>query len=300
MSLQPNSLHITSLDGLKLNVLEWSRKGIPCLLIHGLGDSSCIWHDVAPAFAVQFRTLAIDLRGHGDSDWDPDLNYDVATLMRDVTSIMVAFNVDRIHVVGHSLGGEVALRFAAANPERVLGLVLVDFGPELNPCGVDHINAELDSTPRLYRSIDEYTQRLAERHALASSAIVQHIAIKTLSSKGAEGFELKRDPRFGEGNRIRNEDRLRQHRNEDLLWRALARIQCPTLVVRGSASSILFHEIAGRMVNDVLSSGQLVEINFSGHVVMMDNPGEFGDVVLEFLNDEKRFSNVSNEAIDVS
>ena len=65
-----------------LSVTEWSRRGLPCVMLHGFGDAGCVWNYLAIRLAPRFRVAAMDLRGHGDSDWDPETRYDIENLHR--------------------------------------------------------------------------------------------------------------------------------------------------------------------------------------------------------------------------
>jgi pimeloyl-ACP methyl ester carboxylesterase len=116
---------------ISLSIKEWSRRGSPLVMIHGLGDASSIWNYFAIRAAPQFHVAAIDLRGHGDSDWDPEARYGTATFAADLTKAVAALGFDRMILIGHSLGADVAIRFAADHPARVAALIIVDFGPEL-------------------------------------------------------------------------------------------------------------------------------------------------------------------------
>ncbi|MEU6843822.1 alpha/beta hydrolase [Streptomyces sp. NPDC046716] len=97
---------------------------VPLLLLHGLGEGAADWAQVAPEFARDHRVYALDLRGHGQSDW-PD-RYSLELMRDDVTAFLDALGLDRVRVVAHSMGGVVACLLAAAAPERVTRLVLED------------------------------------------------------------------------------------------------------------------------------------------------------------------------------
>jgi pimeloyl-ACP methyl ester carboxylesterase len=71
-----NSVKIRVANRASLHVLEWSRQAFPCVFVHGFGDAACVWHQLATRLEPRFRTLAIDLRGQGNSDWDPEGRYD--------------------------------------------------------------------------------------------------------------------------------------------------------------------------------------------------------------------------------
>src|SRR5579863_4459490 len=121
---------------ISLSIKEWSRRGSPLVMIHGLGDASGVWNYLAIRTAPQFHVAALDLRGHGDSDWDPEARYDTATLAADLGKALAALGFERMILIGHSLGADVAIRFAADHAERVAALVIVDYGPELQKSGI--------------------------------------------------------------------------------------------------------------------------------------------------------------------
>jgi esterase len=102
-------------------------------MVHGFGDASCVWTAVAQRLAG-LRTTSFDLPGHGNSDWDLSQRYDALTITDDLAEIINDLELDRFVLVGHSLGGEVALRYACRS-NRLAALVLVDTGPELNKAG---------------------------------------------------------------------------------------------------------------------------------------------------------------------
>ena len=83
------------------------------LLIHGLDEPGVIWDDFAPVVAPYYRTIAMDLRGHGDSAHDPERRYDYQSHVRDLEAITAALEIDRLVLVGHSLGGAAVLRATA-------------------------------------------------------------------------------------------------------------------------------------------------------------------------------------------
>ncbi|MEV0261893.1 alpha/beta fold hydrolase [Streptomyces sp. NPDC050617] len=96
----------------------------PLVLLHALGESSADWAAVTPAFARERRVYAPDLRGHGRSDWPGTYSLD---LMRtDVVRFLDALGLDRVDLIGHSMGGAVAYLLAASHPQRVNRLVLED------------------------------------------------------------------------------------------------------------------------------------------------------------------------------
>jgi 3-oxoadipate enol-lactonase len=111
--------------GIRLAYRVWGPADAPPLvLLHALGEGAADWDDVAPAFAGHWRVYAPDLRGHGRSDWPGD--YSVELMRADVLGFLDALGLDRVDLIGHSMGGLVAYLLAAEGPERVARLILED------------------------------------------------------------------------------------------------------------------------------------------------------------------------------
>ncbi|MCL4393427.1 MAG: alpha/beta hydrolase [Chloroflexi bacterium] len=115
------------LRGGRFHYREWSTSGLPIVLLHGLASQSHIFDYVAPLLAARMRVLALDQRGHGESD-KPDAGYDFANVTADLFALLDSLRIQRAVILGHSWGGNVALEFAARHPRRALALVLVDGG----------------------------------------------------------------------------------------------------------------------------------------------------------------------------
>ncbi len=233
--------------------------------------------------APQFRVLAMDLRGHGDSDWDPEARYDSETFTGDLTKIAAAFAFDRMVLVAHSLGADVAIRFAAENIARVAALVIVDFGPELDKAGVDELVRSYIAMPRTFASAEEYAQWLIARRPLADPSLLRRFARYNLRQLPSRSWELKSDATLATRSQISQFDATDGRYCCPDLWPALTRIKCPTLVIRGMGSGIFRYDVASRMVERALPDGRLANIAAAGHSVMMDNPIEFSANVIGFL-----------------
>src|SRR5262245_40096172 len=159
--MQPRDLRVKGSSGNELHLLEWSTEGVPMLLLHGFGNEAHIWDDFAPIVAPHYRTVALDHRGHGQSDWDREGRYDIDSLADDVEAVTAALGIGRMVIVAHSLGGRVATVFAGRNPERIAGLVLVDIGPEVDLRGSLRIRQDVESNlSPTFASVDEYARAL--------------------------------------------------------------------------------------------------------------------------------------------
>ncbi|MEX2159154.1 MAG: alpha/beta hydrolase [Dehalococcoidia bacterium] len=116
-----------SLRGLAFHYRDYPGAGRPVVLLHGVASSSRIWLLVGPLLGARFRTLALDQRGHGETD-KPDSGYDFASVTDDLAAFIDALGLERPVIAGHSWGGNVAVEFAARHPDVAAGLVLVDGG----------------------------------------------------------------------------------------------------------------------------------------------------------------------------
>ncbi len=283
--MEPRSLNLKGAHGLDLHLLEWSEEGIPLLLLHGFGNEAHLWDELAPLLAPHYRVLAIDLRGHGDSGWDPEGRYEIDTMVADIEAVTEALAIERLVAIGFSMGGRVVTCFAGRHPERIAGLVLVDIGPEVDPRGSSRVRSEaLASSTPLFESVEEYAAKLSLNYPAGSRDSLLRMARFGLRSRADGLFELKMDPL------LRSDDAMSESSAEaresaicEEMWAALAKISCPTLIVRGAASDILAPETADKMVDEVLQNGRLAIIPQAAHSVATDNPAAFNEVICNFV-----------------
>jgi pimeloyl-ACP methyl ester carboxylesterase len=123
---EPTDAFVT-LRGLRFHYRDWGGRGRPVVLLHGLASTARIWDLVAPLLTARHRVVALDQRGHGESD-KPDEGYDFATITGDLAAFLEALAFERPLLVGHSWGASVVLTFAAGWPGVPAGLALVDGG----------------------------------------------------------------------------------------------------------------------------------------------------------------------------
>jgi pimeloyl-ACP methyl ester carboxylesterase len=273
--MKSRSVYVSSAGGPKLHLSEWAGKEGDCILVRGFGEGSYIWNDLARRLSPSTRVMAIDLRGHGESDWDENSKYSTRVHADDVISVIEAVKITRFILVGHSLGAEIALRITSLWPQRVAGLVLADFGIDVDPQMSAHVLAEFKSETKIYSSVSEYVTLLQMKRPLAESALLQQFAANALRPLASGGFELKRDPALGYEENFEFE-------TDPALWKMLGQILCPVLLVRGVGSAILSPMLAARM-KDAIADCRLELIRMSGHSVMLDNPDDFSDVVQGFV-----------------
>jgi pimeloyl-ACP methyl ester carboxylesterase len=279
VELQPSARRVPGAHGLSLHLLEWSRDGTPLLLLHGFGHSARIWDPFVPDLATRYRTLALDARGHGDSDRDPEFRYNHAAVTRDVEAVVEHLGLERFVLVAHSMGGYASIRYSARHPERVLRLALVDAGPELSTRSRSARGAERAGVDRSFASPEAYAAVLARLYPGTEMPTLLHLARHWLRPRQDGGYEPKLDPTFlrpksaADPENRRRFDRAAWAKQEEArLWDCVARIRCPTLVVRGERSNMLSEATQRRMVDEVLADGCSVTIPGAGHALMLDAP----------------------------
>ena len=282
--MEPKSHRIRGAHGLELHLLEWSTEGVPLVLLHGLGNEAHLWDDFVPSVAPHYRVLALDQRGHGDSDWDPEARYDAESMADDLEAVLDALEIDRFVLVGFSMGGRVSMTFAGRHPERLAGLVIADIGPEVDARGVLRIGGEMaEHRAPVFTDAREYAAMLSLNYPAGQPHALKRMAEFGLRQREDGLFELKMDPKLrGE----RPADEATKAKEEAFIqqqWDALARIPCATLVVRGAASDILSPEIADKMVDEVLQNGRLAVVPQAAHSIMTDNPEGFEEAVCGFV-----------------
>jgi len=262
----------TTLNGLRFHFLDWGTEAQPpLLLLHGGAQTAHSWDDVAPDLARDHHVLALDQRGHGDSDWAPAGRYRRDDFVADIAAFLDDRGWRAAAVMALSLGGLNSIAFAARHPERVAGLVVVDVAPTISAIGGKAIATQL--AVRDFASFDEAVERAQAFNRLRSAENVRD-RLRHALKQGPDGrWTYKFDPNIGGGGLETDFERL---------WEQVHQIHCPTLLVRGAQSAILSRETAARFVRE-LPVSTVVEVPGAGHSVMGDNPTGFISAVRPFL-----------------
>lgn len=259
-----------------LHYLDWGpAEAPPVVLLHGITGHARVWDHLAEALVPGRRVLALDQRGHGDSDAAPDDDYRVATMADDLAAFADSLRLGRFALLGHSMGGRIAIQYAAAHPARLERLVIVDIGPDIALAGLQRVRDMMAQAPERIESEEWAVEYIRRANPLQD--------LEMLRQRVRHG--LKRGPdgeltwKYAKGLR----DMMRAGRRDAAdLWEPLPRIPCPTLVVRGAESDILAPEVAKTMI-ERLPDGRLVEIPGAGHTVPADRPEDFVRQVRAFL-----------------
>ena len=211
-------------NGLNFHLIDWGGGGEWLVLLHGLASQAHIWDLVAPRLTDSFRVIAIDQRGHGLSD-KPDRGYDWATITSDLDAILRAQKIDRAVLAGHSWGGNVALQYAADQPDRVSGLILIDGGFLQIGDRLDWPTVEkfLEPPDLIGTPVDEFRSGMKGWMGSAWSPEAEAITL--------QNFEIRADdtiaPWMRKSNHMQVVRTLWEHRPSEL-W---ARVACPVLLI---------------------------------------------------------------------
>ena len=269
--------HTVSLHGQRFHYTEWGPPAAPpVVLLHGITGHARTWDDEARLLAERRRVLALDQRGHGDSDPAPDGDYGDDALLGDLDAFVHALGLGRVSLLALSLGGRVAINYAGRYPAQVERLVVVDIGPEIAPAGRARVGTLMATAPERFASIEDVIIHMRANTPRYTDAMLRHRAQHAVRPLPGGGFTWKYDRALRDAIR---QGRLRVPADLWPQWRAIA---CPTLLVRGAESDVLSDETAKRMI-DALPAARLVVVPDAGHTVPGDQPAAFQALLREFL-----------------
>jgi pimeloyl-ACP methyl ester carboxylesterase len=275
----PTSRQIV-LDGMRFHYLDWPGPAPPVLLLHGGGLTAHTWDLTCVGLRKRHHCIALDQRGHGDSEWSPEVDYGREAHARDVQAFVDTLWLGRYVLVGQSMGAMNALVHAARNPGRVLALVVIDAGPDVRMEGVDRITEFTRSSTDL-GTIDEYVDRAVAFNPRRDPMILRRSIVHNLRKHPDGRWAWKWDPRKPRMTKALAEEWLKE------LWSDVDRIECPTLVVRGAESDVLTDEQAAELAGR-FKDGRWARIEGAGHNVQGDNARGLIDAVEPFLKEALR------------
>jgi pimeloyl-ACP methyl ester carboxylesterase len=275
---------------LRLHYVDWGDPGgPPLLLIHGGRDHCRNWDWVAAALREEWHIIAPDLRGHGDSQWSADGSYSMAGYIYDLAQLIHQQHLAPATIIGHSLGGNIALRYAGIYPETVARLVAIEgLGPSpqrLAEREAPTIAERMDQwileqrrlagrLPRRYASIEDAFRRMQEENPHLTAEQARHLTIHGANQNEDGTYSWKFD------NYVRAWPPYDMRgRDIQLLW---SRIRCPTLLLYGRESWAGDPAADGRAEH--FRHATVVGIDRAGHWLHHDRLNEFLRVVRQFLS----------------
>jgi len=264
-----------TVSDIRFHVVEWGeRTRQPLVLLHG-GSAHCRWWDFfAVPLARQYRPIAVDLRGHGDSGWAGDSSYQIEAYARDVVGLFRALNLSNVILVGHSLGGLVAGASAPLLEACLSGLVLIDTACRLTEHGARYMNALSRFAHPVYPSLEEAVRRfrLLPTANGANPEVLAHVARHAVTQLHDGTWTLKFDRRA-----------LARIEPCDVLP-SLGSLRCPILIIRGGNSSYFPAKTLSALGRSI-PKARTLEIPGAHHHVMLDAPGPLADAVRAFADE---------------
>ncbi len=266
-------LHVEVAPGRRLSALRWGATKPELVLLHGGAQNAHTFDTVA--LALRRPLLAIDLPGHGHSDGAPSGMSDVPGHARDVVAALGALGIERVPVVGMSLGGLVALSTASLAPDLVDRLGMIDVTPGLTSEKSGHITAFVNG-PRTFSSLDELVARtVAHNPSRSESSLrrgVLHNAVQL-----DDGSWVWRHQRFEPPSGARALDAA-------AMWDELSGVRAPVLLVRAMGSGSVIDDQDEAEFRRRLPLASIVHVADSGHSVQGDQPLVLADVLDTFLD----------------
>jgi pimeloyl-ACP methyl ester carboxylesterase len=259
--------------GRRLHYLDYGTPGrTPMLCLHG-GAAHAHWFDfVAPGFTSNYHVRALDQRGHGDSAWVQPPAYTYEDYASDLAEVVERFDLRDFVLVGHSMGGMVALVYAATHPGRVGRLVVVDTTMRMPEERLAAMREVGNRQSRGHATLDEFVARFRLRPPGTSAApqIVRHLAQNSGRQTEDGGWRHKFD---------RNVYAMRPALDGVPYW---SHIGVPALLVKGARSERITPQIFAE-VQARCPQIELAEVADSDHHVTLDNPAGFVQAVGAFL-----------------
>ncbi len=269
--------HHTIVGAMRFHYLDWGGNGHPILFLHGGGINAHTWDVVCLMLRERYHCIALDQRGHGDSEWSPAIDYGVATQVGDVQGFIEKLGLENPVLVGQSMGGLNSIAYAIRHSAKMKGLVVVDVGPEINSAGTQRIR-EFSSTPEL-ESLEAFLERAVKFNPIRDPRVLRRSLFYNLRQLPTGKWSLKHDQRRASDDswRIAAEQRER-------ILRDVSNISCPTLIVRGGKSDVLSDDAAERFAH-MLPHARWVRVENAGHNVQGDNPRGLLDAMNPFLRE---------------
>ncbi len=251
---------------MKLHYRIVGEEGFPLVILHGLFGFSDNWQTHAKKLSSYFKVILVDLRNHGHSPWSDNFSYSL--MVEDVSDVLSTLQIHKCILLGHSMGGKVAMHFAQKYPEKLEKLIVVDIGIKAYPMHHQHILEGIHAI---------------DTNQLTSRKEAEEILEKYIDSDGVRQFLLKnlywKDK--GKLDWRMNIKVLEAQMQEILSAVPVQIVKTPTLFIRGELSNYILDEDF-QEIQDVFPDSDILTIENAGHWVHAEAPEIFINEVLNF------------------
>ena len=272
-----DSLHTVAVNGTTLAMLDMGQ-GEPVVLLHGSAADYRTWLDVIDPLKRQFRVIAYSRRYHYPNKGGGDgRDYSVVLHERDLLALLDSLKLERVHLVGYALGGNIAAQFAVDHPDRVRSLVLAE--PEFRG---------IMKTAARAKEYEDDRRLVYERAWQALSSDIGSLGIEAIADYEFGGDALSAIPRAVQKRLADNAYALKLQVTspvapKHLTPEQLAGIKCPVLYVEGGKSPWHAHAMADEFMK-AHPTTQRVTLKGDGHGMVWDDPRGFTKAVVGFLD----------------
>jgi pimeloyl-ACP methyl ester carboxylesterase len=259
--------------GLALNCVDYGGEGRPpVLLIHGGAAHAGWWDFVAPALVARHHVIALDQRGHGESQWTDEWGYGTRHYIADLQTLIASWGFGAPALIGHSMGGHNVMCYAGLHSETLRAMVAIDSPPTYPDYAVASLRDLAERPSRRFDTLDEAIAgfRTIPADNIATREVLDHIAEHSFRQAPDGKWDYK-------------SDRRTMIREPMKAWDGLARLQCPALFLKAE-QSVLKPGLAERMVA-AMPCGRLAVVPDSHHHVLLDNPAGLATALSEFLDE---------------
>lgn len=267
--------HHAVLNERRFHFVEWGTSANPPLLfLHGGNQSARTWDIICLALADRFHCIALDQRGHGDSEWSYEGHYAPEHHSEDIKALATHLGWDRFSLIGMSMGGLNAISYAVENSDHLRALVCVDVGPfvQMNRAKALVSFVESNSEPQ---SFEDLVKAALAHNPRRKEELMRHSLTHTTRQLSDGSWTWKADRR-------EKLDLREMQKRLDKIADDCRHISCPTLVVRGAQSPTFSPEDAKRFVS-LLVNGRNVTVPNAGHTIQGDNPKGLVEELEKFL-----------------
>jgi esterase len=259
-------------NGLRIHYLDWGNPGKPPLiLIHGIARHAHTFDHIAPHFAREYHVIAIDMRGHGDSSWDPQGDYLVEDHVKDLEALVKQLKLTKLTLLGNSTGGRVVQVFAGMHPDLVTRLVVEDVGPQRPEDIASGFARRVQQEVNGWANEDELIQQLTKENPKVAPSWIRNYAHFGVKARADGRLVWKRDPNLVKGFVPTD------------LWTSVRRITSPTIYVLGGKSTIVPADTQQEL-KKALRDCQIVTMPGLGHYPDVEDPPGFLAIVDKFLS----------------
>lgn len=256
---------------LRLHYLEWgARSATPLILLHHVSSHAHTWDQFARRMSRDYRVLALDMRGHGDSQWAGEGNYTTEHYASDVAALVEHLNLERVIVLGGSLGGRVALVYAAQHPQQAAALIMEDVGAVRPPAISQGFADRVAAGDPEFDTVEEWAQHLRGQN--------RRTPVEFFLQNARHGTKRLPNGKLG----LKRDVAIQRDFVPLELWHYVEKVRAPFLLLIGSESTIVGRDQQERF-RQIVPNISMVTIQGAGHIIVHDKPEEFEGTVRSFL-----------------